>query len=99
MSAISAAFMAIADYATQQGWTPIGFRSFTVGPWEITVNGTKERCDDVEPYHARVVHQDIIAIMVLHPYGGSVGGWQGAEDQFIADMRVAMMAGDGTDHS
>ena len=86
---ISEAFMAIADYATGQGWVPIGFRVFAVGPWDITVNGTQERYDDVDPYHARVVHRDIVAIMVLHPYGGGIGGWQEAEAQFITDLRDA----------
>jgi len=72
-----------------QGWVPIGFRSFSVGPWDITVNGTSERRDDVSPWHARVVHRDIIAIMVLNPFGVSIGGWSGAEDAFIAEVRAA----------
>lgn len=83
--------MAIADYATAQGWAPIGFRTFTVGPWDITVNGTKERRDGLQPYHASVMHRDIIAIMVLNPFGGVVGGWSGAEEQFIADLKAATM--------
>lgn len=90
--AISEAFMAITDYATAHSWMPIGFRVFTVGPWEITVNGTKERYDDLDPYHALVVHRDIVAIMILNPYGGGVGGWQGAEAQFITDLRDALPA-------
>ena len=88
----SVAFNAIVTYAEAQKWIPIGFRTCTVGPWEITVNGTTERHADVEPYHALVVHQDVVAIMVLNPMGGSIGGWQGAEDQFIKDMAAATAA-------
>jgi hypothetical protein len=39
-----------------------------------------------------VVHRDVVAIMVLSPGGGTIGGWLGGEDLFIADMRAAIRA-------
>jgi len=87
---ITLAFDLIRRYAERQGWIPIGWKAFTVGPWTITVNGTPEERDHVPPYHARIDHQTIVAILLLHPYGGSVGGWQDAEATFIRDMEAAL---------
>jgi hypothetical protein len=87
---ISVVFDLIRQYAEREGWIPIGFRSWRVGAWTITVNGTAERTDDLDPYHARIVNEDYVAIMILHPYGGSVGGWKDTEDAFIADMRAEL---------
>lgn len=84
------AFDVIRRYAEHQGWIPIGFRTFEVGPWTVTVNGTKVMTDHVDPYHARIVHRDIVSIMIFSPFGGVVGGWSGAEDAFIADMNAAL---------
>ena len=95
---ICGAFAAIADYAFAQGWAPIGFRSFHVGPWEVTVNQTRDRRDDLDPFHARVVHESVVAIMILSPFGGSVGGWQGAEAAFLADLAAATHGLSATDH-
>ena len=63
---LSEAFYLIAEYAHRQGWIPIGFRSWTVGPWNITVNGTKEAQEildggpvlELPPFHALVEHTD-----------------------------------------
>ena len=84
------AFALIADYAIAKGWTAIGWLEFAVGPWKIVVNGTDDTRDDVPRYHARIVHQDVVAIIVTSPFGGSIAGWQGAEDEFIADMEAAI---------
>ena len=88
---ISLAFDCIARYAQRQGWIPINWRAFDVGPWHVTVNGTREKRDGIPPYHARIEHRDVIAIMLLSPFGGSVGGWQDAEAAFIRDMEAAIV--------
>ena len=87
---ISEAFYVLALYALEQGWASIGFRVFEIGPWTVTVNGTDTRRDEISPYHALIEHRDIVAIMVINPFGWTIGGWAGAEDQFIADVRAAM---------
>lgn len=89
---ITLAFDLIRRYAEKQKWIPIGWRNFTVGPWDITVNGTGEERDSIPPYHARVEHRDIVAIMLIHPFGGSVGGWRDAEKDFITAMEAALAA-------
>lgn len=90
---ISLVFDLIRRYAVQQGWVPIGWRVFEPGPWTVTVNGTKEERERVPPYHARIEHREIVAIMVLSPFGGTVGGWQEAEATFIRDMEAALAEG------
>lgn len=87
---IALAFDLIRRYAEREGWIPIGWRTFTVGPWTVTVNGTPEQRDDVPPWHALIVHRDIVALMLIHPFGGSVGGWQDAEEIFVRDMEAAL---------
>ena len=91
MEQINLAFSLIRDYAIREGWTPIGFRSFAVGPWKVTVNGTKDEQSGIPPFHALVEHADIIALMLINPFGGSVGGWQKAEDEFITAMQAALL--------
>ena len=86
---ISEAFDAIASYCLRHGWTPVGLRSFSVGPWDVTINGTRETVDNLRPFHASVVHRDLVGLMILYPYGGTVGGWGETEAQFIADMKAA----------
>ena len=91
------AFSLIADYAIQQGWTPIRFRSFTVGPWKVTVNGTKTERDGLAPFHALVENTDIFAaLMVINPFGGTAGGWEKTEDAFIEAMQSAIAKSEGT---
>lgn len=46
---ISEAFDLIAQYAKREGWIPIGFREWKVGPWAITVNGTRDARDGIPP--------------------------------------------------
>lgn len=84
---ISEAFELIRQYAVREGWIPIGFRTFTVGPWMVTINGTKDEREAIPPWHAKVEHAEIISIMLLHPFGGSTVGWCNTEDEFIADMK------------
>jgi hypothetical protein len=89
---ITLAFDLIRRYAERQGWIPIGWRPFTVGPWDVTVNGTPEERDDIPPWHARIVHRDIIAFLLIHPFGGKAAGWRGAEEDFIRDMEAALIS-------
>ena len=92
---ITIAMDLIARYAVLQGWVPIGYRSFTVGKWDITVNGTKNQVGLLPPWHAQVEHQDIVAILVFDAHGGTAGGWNGAEQLFLADMEAAIVRSDG----
>lgn len=89
---ISLAFDLIRRYAEREGWIPIGFRVWDVGPWHIVVNGTRDERDGVAPYHAHVANRDYIGIMVMSPLAGSVGGFQGTEDHFIRDMEAALVS-------
>ena len=84
---ISEAFELIRQYAVREGWVPIGWREWHVGPWRIRVNGTKDERDAVPPWHAVIEHDDVIALMVIHPMGGSVGGWKDTEAEFIVAMQ------------
>lgn len=86
---VSLAFDLIRRYAEIQGWIPIGWRVFTVGPWEVTVNGTKDERDGVPPYHAMVHKPESIGMALIHPFGGKVAGWKTFEDDFIAAMSEA----------
>lgn len=86
----SEAFVLIRDYALSRGWAPMGFRSFTVGPWTVTVNGTEQAKDNIPPYHALVEHDTMMGwLMLIHPSGGRVGTGQHVEDAFITSMRAA----------
>jgi hypothetical protein len=80
----------IRQYAVREGWIPIGWRDFHVGPWRIRVNGTPEDRDGIPPYHALIDHDTIVALMLVNPFGGSVGGWQGAEAEFCAALQQAL---------
>ncbi len=90
------AFDLIRRYAEQRGWIPIGWRSFSVGPWTVTVNGTADPIAGVLPYHALIEHRDIVAMLLISPYAGSGGGRQDTEALFIHDMEAAL-ADAGTD--
>ena len=87
---ICEAFDLIRRYAKRKGWIPIGWREFTVGPWRVRVNGTREVRDAIQPYHALVEHQDIIAFMALNPFQGTIGGWKDTESDFIATMQAEL---------
>jgi hypothetical protein len=89
---ITLAMDVIRRYAEQCGWIPIGWRTFTVGPWNVTVNGTPDEQGGIPAYHALVEHRDIVAILLFSPFGGTVGGWQDAEEIFIRDMEAALAA-------
>ena len=84
----SEAFDWIRQYAEREGWIPIGWRDFTVGSWRIRVNGTRVERDSIPPYHALIEHRGIVALLMVNPFGGSVGGWQDAEAEFCAAMRA-----------
>lgn len=89
---LSLAFNLVAMYAKAQGWIPIGHKVFTVGEWRIEVNGTREVIGKLSPYHALVENQKYLGAMVMHAYGGSVGGYKDAEKEFIDAMRAALDA-------
>jgi hypothetical protein len=94
---ITLAMDLIRRYAGQRNWIPIGWRAFMVGPWDITVNGTREARDGIPPWHARAVHQDIVAILLFDAFGGSVGGFRDAEEWFIQDLERALFEDGGSD--
>mgnify|MGYP001567339052 FL=1 len=71
---ICEAFDWIRQYAVREGWIPIRWKDFRIGPWRIRVNGTPTMCQDVPPWHALIEHEDIIALLLIHPMGGIVGG-------------------------
>lgn len=83
----SEAFDWIRQYAVREGWVPIGWRDWMVGPWRIRVNGTATEQDHIPPYHALIEHQELVAILLIHPRGGTVGGWQDAELEFCQAMQ------------
>ena len=82
------AFSLIVDYALLQGWTPIGLGTFNLGAWTITVNGTPERVNSLDPYHALVTHRDCVAFLLLNPYGATGN----AEREFIDDVKDILLA-------
>lgn len=82
----SLAFDLIRRYAEREGWVPIGWREWHVGPWHIRVNGTAEPRGAIPPYHALIENETYVALLLIHPLGGTVGGWTGAEEEFIAAM-------------
>jgi hypothetical protein len=88
---LTLAFDLIRRYAARHGWIPIGWRSFTIGPWIVTVNGTPLEYAAVPPYHALVEHRESHAILLFSPFGGEVCG-RDAEDLFIHDMEAALEA-------
>lgn len=87
---ISEAFDLIAQYAAQRGWMPIGWREWTVGPWKITVNGTHLPTNNIPAFHALVENEEYVALMLIHPFGGTVGGFKDTEANFIAAMQDAV---------
>ena len=87
---ITLAMDLIRRYAERQGWIPIGYREFTVGDWDITVNGTGEDRDLIAPWHTRAVHREILAMLVFSAHGGSAVGWREAEEMFIRDLERAL---------
>ncbi len=89
---ICEAFDLIRQYAEREGWIPIGWKDFTVGPWRIRVNGSPQIREDIRPYHALIEHQDVVALMLISPFGGSVGGWSQAEDDFVATMKAELQS-------
>jgi hypothetical protein len=81
------AFALVVQYCEQRGWIPVGQRKFTVGDWDITVNGAKEPWEKVPPFHVLISNRVYIGMLVASPLGGSVAGFHGSEDAFIETMR------------
>ena len=86
------AFDVIRLYAEKHKWIPIGLRRFSVGPWNIFVNGTRETNDNVPPYHAAITHDKYLGAMVISPLAGNAMGWRDIEADFVRDMRAALEA-------
>lgn len=86
----SEAFDLIVQYAERERWIPIGWREWTVGPWRIQVNGTRQTRDGVPPFHAFVENQTYVGMMLLHARGGTVGGYENTEAEFIEAMRETL---------
>ena len=73
------------------GRIPVGFWIYELQPeWTLTVNGTKEACDDVQPYRARIVGElrGWPVVVMFDPAGGVVAG--GTEDDVIAVLDHAI---------
>ena len=87
---ICEAMSLVADYAFKKGWVPIGDRSFTVGDWDVRVNGTKTEVDGIPPFHATAENRVYLSLMLFNPFGGCVGGWKNTENEFIAAMKQAI---------
>jgi hypothetical protein len=87
---ISEAFDLIRQYAEREGWIPIGWRDWRVGPWRIRVNGTRQEREQAPPWHALIEHDTMVAFMCIHPMGGSVGGWKDTEADFINAMKAEL---------
>jgi len=83
-------FDLIREYAERHDWLPIGWRTFTVGDWRVTVNGTKEERDSIPPFHALVEHSRYVSLMLFSPFGGDSLGWSGAEVEFCTAMQTAL---------
>lgn len=84
------AFDLIRQYAEREGWIPIGHRKWTLGEWDIEVNGTREPIGQIPPWHALVQHRRYLSMMLFHPCGGSVAGYQQTESNFCAAMRAIL---------
>jgi hypothetical protein len=54
------------------------------------VNGTRDERDGIPPYHALVEHDDVVALMLINPFVGTVGGWQHTERDFCEAMQAAL---------
>ena len=90
-------FDLIRQLAEKHGRIPVGFWKHELAPkWTLTVNGTKDKRDNIPPYHAIVVGENkggwpIVAMM--HPAGGSVIG--GSQDDIECVLRVALEIANG----
>lgn len=79
-------FERIVRLAEQHGRIPVGDWEHPLKPdWTLTVNGTGETRDALEPYHARIVGVNSggwPVVAIVNPAGGSVIGM--TEDELIA---------------
>jgi len=90
LSQITESFDLIRRFAVLHGWVPVGFRSFDVGDWQVTVNGTRDARDNIPPFHARVENMRYVGTMLMSPRGGSVLGYEHTEAEFCEAMRTAL---------
>ena len=89
------AMIRIVEYCEQQGWIPVGRRTFTVGEWEIVINGSSVTWELIPPFSASVSNARYVGMMIVDAHGGNVAGWNGTEDEFIAAMDEALAVKEG----
>lgn len=87
---LSLAMVLVAEYATKKNWLPIGDRSFTVGEFDVRVNGTPVEVDGIPPWHVRADHRLYMGMLLFSPAGGGAIGFQGTEDEFIETLKEAI---------
>jgi hypothetical protein len=85
-------FELIRQLAEKVGRIPVGFWEYALSAdWKLTVNGTKEKRDEVMPYHARIVGVGKAGwpiVAILNPAQGSVMG--GTQDDIEIVLRRAL---------
>ena len=93
------AYVALVDYVRAQGWKPVGWRVFHVGPFEVTVNGTPRRTGGLNAYHVLAEHGEG-GMILMAPTDGTAIGREGIEAEFIAALRAAVTSGraEGAEH-
>jgi len=85
--AIPEVYMAVAEYCHRQGWIPVGWRSWTLGPWTFTFNGTALEHKGVPAFHLLIEQPDLVGLMLIGPGGGAVVGLlKGSEEAVIAAL-------------
>jgi hypothetical protein len=87
---ICEAMSLVADYALKKDWAPIGDRAFSVGDWDVRVNGTNKTVEGIPPFHAQAVNRRYMGMMIFNAFGGSSGGWKDTEREFIEAMKKAI---------
>ena len=90
MKALPELYVEVLEYCRRQGWVPVGWRSWDLGPWKITVNGTKAERDGVPPFHVLIERPEFLGLILIGPDGGNVVGLPpSAEDDVIRLVRAS----------
>lgn len=84
---ICEAMSLVAEYAEKQGWIPIGFKTFTVGDWTVTVNGTRQIRDELPAFTAKAENTRVVGVLIFDAFGGRAGGYLNIEDDFCEAMK------------
>ena len=80
--------MLVAGYCERRGWVPVGRRTFDVGEWHVTVNGSKEPWHGLDPWHVMAENARYIGAVLFSAFGGVAGGFKGTEAEFRAALVV-----------